>query len=368
MPGPSLSRTPFDDPPAGSTAGSPAGPADGPRAALDDRWLRALATDLVGRPPLVAERGRWIGEPRASYVAHVLSTEEAWRHWLDEQLYYFMLIDSFRPVGTSLDELPALLAKRGMTPRDALHRIALSTSFEARNPGADTFVTVVMEQFCGIEVQRAKRELEIGKAAYDGDGGLFLGSRASNQSDVVRIAATHQDAARHLASREFERLTRSVLSKRERARTGKRLHRSPRAFVEVLSEWLATDAYAERVARGAPLSNRSWVRAIYVDLGGSLPSEDDTEALRSALDGLGDPVPLRSAVVRMLLDGETMRAPRTGEIGDPGAWVDDTFARLLGRAPTADERRAFTEAAGSGTDGPEIVLFTLVTSEEYQSS
>ncbi|MEM6571009.1 MAG: hypothetical protein AAF957_21535 [Planctomycetota bacterium] len=345
-----------DDPPAG------------PIPALDDRWLRSLSTDLVGRPPYAAERERWLGKPRAPYVAALLATEEAWRHWLDEQLYYFMLIDSFRPVGTSLDELPPLLAKRAMTPRDALHRIALSTSFEARNPGADTFVTVVMEQLCGIEVQKSKRELEIGKAAYDGDGGLFLGSRATNQSDVVRIAATHQDAARHLAEREFERLTRSTLSKRERARTGKRLHRAPREFVEVLTEWLASDAYAQRVALGAPLSNRNWVRAIYVDLGGALPSDDATEALRSALDGLGDPVPLRSAIVRMLLDGEGTRAPRSGDIGDPGAWVDTTFSRLLGRAPTADERAAFVGAASTGADGPEIVLYTLVTSEEYQTS
>ena len=113
---------------------------------MDAGAVRALSIDLYGRPPLDGERAHWIGRPRAEFIARALASEEAWRHWLDEQLYYFMLIDRFRPVGTSLDELPELLAKRAMPPRDALHRIALSTSFDLRNPGADTFVTVVMEQ------------------------------------------------------------------------------------------------------------------------------------------------------------------------------------------------------------------------------
>ena len=72
--------------------------------------------------------------------------------------------------------------------------------------------------------------------------------------------------------------------------------------------------------------------------------------------------------MRVLLDGDATRAPRSGELDDVPAWVDDTFQRLIGRAPTAEERSAFVAAAKDRADGPEIVLFTLRTSEEYEKS
>ena len=184
----------------------------------------------------------------------------------------------------------------------------------------------------------------------------------------MRIAATHSDAARHFVAREYERFTRVPIDKRTRVRTGKRLHREPAAYIDILAEWIASDAYAQRVAEGAPLSNRIWVRTIFIDLGGALPSDKDTEALRSALDGLGDSAPLRSAIVRMLLSAEGTSPPRSGEVSDHEAWVVDTFARLLGRVPSADEKAVFVAAARGQSDGPEIVVYTLVTSEEYERS
>ena len=52
-------------------------------------------------------------------------TEEAWRHWLGEQLYYFMLIDRFRPVGTG--STSCLRCSRGgdVAPRRAPSHRAL---------------------------------------------------------------------------------------------------------------------------------------------------------------------------------------------------------------------------------------------------
>ncbi len=104
-----------------------------------------------------------------------------------------------------------------------------------------------------------------------------------------------------------------------------------------------------------------------MDLSGDLPNDRDVEALRSALDGLGDPAPLRSAIVRMLLSSEGTRAPRRSDVADPGVWVDEVFARLLGRAPTEDQRSAFSTVLSSGDDGPELCLYTLMTSDEYET-
>lgn len=339
-----------------------------PTQMVNGRFLRALYHDLYGRAPLIVERKEWLGKPLDDWIASALTSEPAWRHWLDEQLYYFMLIDEFEPVKTSLDELPGQLVARRISPRDALHRIALCTSFEQRNPGADTFVTVVMEQFCGMEVQRSARELEIGKNAYDGGAGTFLGSKASSQSDVIQIAVTHKQGARHLAAREYERLCRQPCSKRERGLWGKRIQKKPRELFRLYAEWLGSPAYAERVERGAPLSNRAWVQSVYVDLGDTLPEPGDARALGGALDSLGDPAPLRSLIVRMLLDHDGTRAPRRPEVSYPGAWVDEKFARLLGRGPTPLEHTEFVKVCGASADGPELVLYALLTSQEYQSA
>ena len=68
----------------------------------------------------------------------------------------------------------------------------------------------------------------------------------------------------------------------------------------------------------------------------------------------------------MLLDAEGTRAPRGAQIDDARAWVDQTFQRLLGRSPTELERTQFVQVCEAGADGPELVLYTLLTSAEYQ--
>ena len=68
-----------------------------------------------------------------------------WRAWLEEQLYYFLLVDNFRPTSQRVLDAPGDLSKGKIGAREALHRIVLSASFDRRNPGPDTFVTVVME-------------------------------------------------------------------------------------------------------------------------------------------------------------------------------------------------------------------------------
>ncbi|MEQ1891202.1 MAG: hypothetical protein ABL998_01565 [Planctomycetota bacterium] len=169
-------------------AAHPSAQDDGRLPAPVSGHLRALTLDLVGRPPYPAEVERWAGRARNEVVREILAGEEFWRHWLDEQLYYFLLVDNFRPETEGVTELPTLLAGGELGVIEALHRICLSSSFDRRNPGPDTFVTVVMEQLLGITVQKSVRELEIGKKIYDGASGKFLGKVGSSQADVVNIA------------------------------------------------------------------------------------------------------------------------------------------------------------------------------------
>jgi hypothetical protein len=336
-----------------------------PALALDPRRLRSLFLDLLGRPPFEAERAQWLGKGTRVLLDALLGSPDFWAHWFDEQLYYFMLIDNFRPEGEGVDAIPAGLAGGKLSVRDAIHRIALLPSFDLRNPGADTFVTVVMEQITGMTVQLARRELEIGKGAYDGRPGLFLGANAANQSDVVKVAVLHKDAARHFAAREHLRIVGAPLERRALADAARELHKDPWSYLAVLRGWLLSEAYAARLVRGQELPNRLFVRALFVDLLEREPTPDEAETLRGALDGLGDSRPLRAVVVRMLLDSGRVALPEKTSIADPTAWVREQFRRFLARDASQDELRVFVTAFHDEACEPKTILQVLLSDPAY---
>ena len=83
-----------------------------PARALDARLLRTVFLDLVGRPPYPGEREEWRGKGLHELLDEVLGGPEFWRHWFDDQLYYFLLIDNFRPANSAAQEVPAKLAEK----------------------------------------------------------------------------------------------------------------------------------------------------------------------------------------------------------------------------------------------------------------
>ncbi|MEM7517046.1 MAG: hypothetical protein AAF368_09015 [Planctomycetota bacterium] len=336
-----------------------------PSRPLDAGLLRTVYLDLLGRPPLRAEAEEWKGKDLAQLVAALTGSLEFWQTWVDEQLYYFFLIDNFRPRSERVAEAPEALWKKRADVRDVLHRICISSSFEQRNPGADTFVTVVMEQLLGLEVQRHSRELEIGKLAYDGGTGLFLGQTASSQAHVVKIAIEDKRFEKHLMGREHERLLRVRPSTRDLGKAARRVRKDPRSFLGVLREWILSDLYVERLALRRALPNRMFVRALFVDLLDRLPTADEAEPLREALDGLSDPGPLRSVVARTLLDGPLAEVPSKEDVRDPKLWITECFRRTLGRDPASQELEAFSATWAQPACRPSTVLYALLSSAEY---
>ena len=336
-----------------------------PARQLDDRALRAVYLDLVGRPPYASERERWLGRGRHELLDELIGTEPFWRHWFDEQLYYFFLIDNFRPESARAAEIPAHLADDRLDVREAIHRIAISPSFELRNPGADTFVTVVLEQLNGIEVQAQPRVLEIGKTLYDGGSGNFLGKTGNSQADVVRIAIEDKSFCRTFVAREYERLLRAETGGRELARWAKAIDDRPSDYPELVYEWLMSTAYDARIAEPAPMPNRLFVPALFIDLLGRRPDPDEARRMRTALDGLADPGPLRAVLARLLIDSGKVPLPEKDEIRDPTSWVADLFTRLLGRPASEQELRVFVTAFHDPECRPSTVLYALVSHPEY---
>jgi hypothetical protein len=336
---------------------------------LDARSLRAAFLDLHGRPPLAVEREVWLGRKLDDLVAERVGDQAFWAAWLEEQLYYFLLINNFRPRSERVLELPGLLAKGAIHAKDALWRIALSPSFDQRNPGADTFVTVVMEQLDGIVVQKNTRELEIGKAAYDGGPGLFLGTRVGSQSDVVAAAIDDKRFASHFVEREHLRLLRRVPDKKAGRAWTSRFRKEPAEMGAIYAEWMTSAAWLERLELRRPLSNRAWVKSVFVDLFDRLPDGDEARRMRDALDGLSNPRPLRSLLVRLLIDGsgdERPKLPDEAELEDESGWVRSLFPLLLGREATADEARVFVHTLRREDCSPATLYLALLTSAAYQ--
>ena len=341
-----------------------------PAHELNARRLRSVFLDLFGRPPYLAERERWAGQGLSDLLEVALdrSSElhaELWGNWLDEQLYYFLLIDNFRPQAERVRTLPEDLVGRRIGVRDAIHRICLCSSFDQRNPGADTFVTVVMEQLLGIVVQDDKRELEIGKRVYDGHPGRFLGQSGNSQADVVRIAIEDNRMPRRFLAREYGRILRREPSSRDLRGWARDLDRNPYAYLELLSEWLLSDAYVERLSELAPQPNRMFVKSLHVDLFDRLPEEEESRRMRDALDGLSDPGPLRWVIARLMLDSGRTLVPGRAQIEDPTQWVGGLFERLLGRPAESQELSEFVSVYHDPACRPQTLVYALLTHPEY---
>lgn len=335
------------------------------QAPIDPRELRSLSFDLLGRPPLAEEWQRWRTLTRAQLLDELVGSPGFWSQWFEEQLYYLLLINNFRPAGERLLAIPRDLVEKRLDAREALHRIALCSSFDQRNPGADTFVTVVMEQLAGLDITKNQRELEIGKKVYEGTAGTFLGASAQSQADVVRNAVASHAFAQHLLRREHERLTRARPEARDLAAWTARFERDPRCFPELVRAWLEGPLYAARIERGAPLPNRAFARALFVDLANRLPTFEEAEPMREALDSLADSGPLRSITARMLLDSGKLALPARKDIPDPQAWVRTQFLRLYGREASEAELAEFVQVLAAPDARLETVLYALVSSPEY---
>jgi hypothetical protein len=336
-----------------------------PMLALDHGFLRSACFDLLGRPPLQAEQERWVGQGFPAFLDEVLGSPDFWEHWLDEQLYFFLLIDNFSPESERVLAIPADLSDGRLDVQNAVHRIAISASFDRRNPGADTFVTVVMEQIGGMTVQKNKRELEIGKRLYDGGEGLFLGTSGRSQADVVDIAINSRQFTQTFLEREYERLLRREPEAKELRDAVRALRKKPRSYLQSVRSWLVSSAYQERLAEPTGLPNRLFVRALFVDLMDRLPTDEEAEPLREALDGLSDSAPLRSVLVRLLLSSGRVLLPEKDSIENPTEWTADLFRRLLGREATPEELKTFVTAFYDPACLPETVLYAVLSSPEY---
>ena len=331
----------------------------------DRRFLRAVFIDLTGRTPLPDDLAAAEGLARGEVVRRVAHSLPFFYGMYEEELFYFLLLDNFRPSTDQFAEFPELLHERRATLFDFLRVLVSSQFFNARNPGNDTFVTVVLEQLLGITVQKDKRTLEAGKKMYDGKSVRFLGERGSSQADLVRIAVDHPDCPRFWLNRQYHNIFGGDMPDDRLERDTERLLQDPHCFPGLIADWLSSQAYEDRLQELRPKSDRIFLRSLFVDLLGREAEYQEFRRSRNALLALSDSGPLRSVVIKLILDSELVDA-KDFAAGSPAETVDGLFRRFLCRAPTAEEREAFTAEFGKPGVSIGTLVRALLTHWEYQ--
>jgi len=330
------------------------------------RLVRRRFLDLLGRGPTEAEvlAASKAGETAA--VDALLRSQEFWRNWYEEELYFFLLIDQFRPTDGSLASLPDRLASGSVEPRSALAEIVISQYFAARNPGNDTFVTVIMEQVVGLKVQEKAnaKDLDGGKKMFDGYPAAFLGEKGDSQADIVKIAFAKRAMSERYIERLHRRIVGSEIAAPERSAAAERFERAPAELPAIIRAWVLSPAYASASKYPREKTDAQWIRTLYADLLGARPDYREFRDTRNALLALADSTPIRRVLGKVVVDSK--KSDRAAAVGADGKrWIEERFLLLLGRGPRAEEAAAFEEVLRES--GPRIVLQALVQSREYQS-
>ncbi|HVY61190.1 MAG TPA: hypothetical protein VHF22_06020, partial [Planctomycetota bacterium] len=330
------------------------------------RLIRRRYLDLFGRGPTEAEVLAAAKQTDEQQVDAMLASVEFWRSWYEDELFYFLLIDQFRPTGEPLASMPERLARGECTARDALAEIVISQYFSARNPGNDTFVTVVMEECLGLKVQDKAnvKDLEGGKKMYDGYPASYLGEKGASQSDVVKITFAKKLFSEKYVERLYRRIMGAEISPEERARAAEAFEKDARSLPATVKSWILSPVYASNAKYPRPKSDPQWVRTLYADLLGARPDYKEFRDTRNALLALADSTPIRRVLGKVVIDSK--KADRAAAVGsDPKRWIDERFLLLLGRLPTEKESAEFQAVLKE--DGPRVILKALVQSHDYQS-
>ena len=345
----------------------PARRSDDPALDLTNpRHVRALFLDLWGRSP---DRGELelahAGSPD-SLLRHLCGQSGFWEHWYEDELAFFLLIDNARPAESpGADGLTGRLQRGELGVLEAVRGIVSGSAFHRANPGNDTFVSVVLEQLLGLNVQQDTALLEAGKRMYDGQPSALFGEHGASQADVVAIACRQPAFAQRFVERQHGRLVGAAAAPRAGEEWAAELRGQPLAFPALVRRWLSGPAYARRLQSLRAKTDVQFLRGLYVDLRGTPPAPQELARLRGALSVLADTGPLRSLIARTLLEQADLHLPRREEVaGD--AFVKDSFLRFLGRAPSADELQDFLIIYEQERCEPATVLAAIVTHPEYQ--
>jgi hypothetical protein len=181
----------------------------------------------------------------------------------------------------------------------------------------------------------------------------------------VKICVESKEFAREFIAREYARMLHRDGPKKSLATWSRAFHKEPAGYRELVRAWFTSEEYMTRLREQHPLSNRAFVNALHVDLLGRMPTKDEAEPMREALDGLGDSAPLRSILARLLLDSGRASIPSKAELTNRRVWTASLFPRFFGREATIVELDAVCGALDEPSCQPSTILYALLSHPEY---
>lgn len=130
---------------------------------------------------------------------------------------------------------------------------------------------------------------------------------------------------------------------------------------------VSCDTPVQTVSKSKLKSDSQFITSVYFDVLGQRVPAEDLGLIVAALRASADPVPVRSIMVRQLVYSPEAQIPDRDDIGDMTIFVENTFEKLLQRAPTEDELSRFTTELNTNPDfGPRGVYEVILSSTEYQ--
>lgn len=326
------------------------------------RYVRDVHFDLLGRSPTDQDLQKAASEARGEMVGRLLTSVECFETWYEEEVYYFLLLDNFRPATDRMLSIPKKLSAGAMTIPDAIHEIVICQYFNHRNPGNDTYVTVILEQLLGMVVQDQPMLLKVGKQMYDGYEGKLFGETGRSQSDLVSIVMKQRRFYELVLERLHKRITGAAIRPPVLANNVERVMADAKAFHDVMKEWLLDDEYIARASKLRKKTDHQFIRALYTDLLNRRATYDEFRLFRNALQALADPTPIRSVLAKVMVDSEQVKVAK---ISDAQQWVKDLYVKMLGRLPKDRELEVFAPVVKDGK--AKLAIQAIVDSEEYQN-
>jgi hypothetical protein len=188
----------------------------------------------------------------------------------------------------------------------------------------------------------------------------------SSQSDFVRIVFAQPAFYEHLLGRMWCDLHGAAPDGKRLEPLVARCVSDPRAVREILTGWLLAPEYVDGAAKPRTKAEVPYVRALFLDTLDRTPTYDELRNVRNAFLSLADPTPIRLVMGRVLLESDQARTPASAMA--PERFVNEQFVRLFARPPTDKERNAFVDGLKHDPRiTPRVVLWTLISSPEYQT-
>ncbi len=331
----------------------------------DIQEIRRLFLITAGRTPLRSEMIAALAEARAETATRLLDSPEHWRAWLAELLIRFLGPENGAVLLEKYKDLAEEMADGTLSFRDVFVQIAMSDSVRVQYPSPEAFARRILLVFIG---EQALDDADLIRNAIRMVGGErvpVFGERGASREEFLEIIARQAQFYRWQIRYEAARyLGPDVkLSPRDLTRNAMRLAVSANNFKKMRRGWLLGPALTGESGSDRVKDVGQYVRSLIVDTLNRRPRPTEEGRLRRIAADLGEPQGMRSFLAALLAQSGDLHldAPKA----KPNAqWVGDQFRRLLGRGPTASERREF-EAVASDPGGHRAVVAALLQSPEY---